>query len=316
MRAPELTKDFRPITRADHETIREYYPGHFQNRQYPRMYLSLLVLTVEPGHKATYFWGTVQGCLCLVKRKFYVRTPLLQLVAPPISKTGDVEAEKAVLAAFLAAGVSVQVSDEDLTLYGIDPGTVTPATCGGEFIYQAGTEPTRQDRYYNRLTAGIATFHNTPTKERLAKMARDWGDARGKTPSGSVGHYDAKDPNHNCNVVEAADGTYLGFSLCEQLAPGKASIVTRYRNYDPAWNRYRMGTVLHGLDLAFWPPGTLITMGAGRTPGARAHKAEIHPVHILGIHVLRSPQPVTAAEWRGCCVGGVSGGILDLFGED
>lgn len=337
----DLFRPFRPVTMADAATWDAYYAAFFRTpeadppagrvplaagvrRRYPRHYLSPLVLA---SHGKEFIWGIVDGCLCIAKRRTMMNIPTLYLILPPMSPTGDNQAEADVIDRLGRLGVRCKVSEEDIALYGLDPAGLTIDTDNAEYIYRAGDmhAPSgsafrRERSYWKQFSAKRSDGHarvlfhtDTATLDTAAladveTVVRAWHREKGKHLPPALRKVKLLPQAHETTttLVYNAAGEPVAVTIIEDL-PGDVSIITmRYHDYEKA--DAIMGDasrVLHYLDLSNYGPDTLMNMGAAVRggDGLADAKAKLHPAKVLQLHTTQAAHKLTMDQWRACAPG-------------
>lgn len=215
--------------------------------------------------------------------------PILYLVLPPMSRTGDIEAERGVIKKFAAFGLKTKISDEDAKLYRM-----------------SGVKDKDYDEYINIATEYIKTSgkHNKNKRKRLNELQRlldageieiikscdkhdmsginelyeNWLAYKGKKRSEAISHQffnKTASETESC-LIEIRNKEFTEiFAIFEKLSDGQYAYVQEIRNYgetvlkDPS-------KLMHYLTIKETNGGN-INKGNGIIQGLISHKEQCKP---------------------------------------
>jgi len=303
-----------------------YLQGFALHRKWPRYYMASADMAANPGK---YRWLVVGGCLLVVK---WVTMGGLKvhLALPPMSASGNTNAEREVLAWLTAAGVGARLSDEDLRLYGSGV-EVTPCPHGPEFLYTpkdyTALTGDAWKKWRNALNHAVRVGWKVtrlegsqvpPAQTLLREVSLAWGTERGKSGAHElrIAAHPQGVPNGWVNMVTAPSGAVQAWSAHQDM-PNSPWAVAMVGHWVPSAFRHMNASVL----LHLWDMQASscqwVNMGSGvGDKRLVAAKRKLRPCHELQLFRTVTLRPVTREEWdtsRARPVGG--GDALSLFGD-
>ena len=304
--AADLMRGFRPVLTGDSAEWAPYLQAFEQTRPSPRFYASTAWLASQ-GKK--FLWGVVDGCLVVVKRATIFKTRVLYLVLPPMSAVGDVLAERHVADRFLAAGVSVKVSNEDADAWGLDFSEVEDTGDNVERVYRCGDYVALEGatwkkwRHAQNRFAGLGpvTVTGRAAMGAAAELADRW--AEGKDKASSVGLKRAMRKAPRLGVVSVGGKPVLAFAsqaLSSSRAVAMVGITQPVDGVDMSIIGHLTDVQAYAKDLG---PDTMLTTGAApRQMGAglAAAKSKLRPSAEVRIGTWRPEVRFTEADWQAC----------------
>lgn len=315
---PELLAGFRPVQAADATTWAPYLAGFARTRRWPRYYLSPLWLASEGSR---FLWGVVGGCLVVVKRATIFRNRVLYLIVPPMHPDGDLEAERAVVQAFAAAGVSTKLSSEDMQLLGYGAAEVAEDQGNAEFVYQVGDYADLEGKAWkawrrnaNALdelelhTWAGGTKASPADLDGAEQVALAWAAGKPKASPKHVAQVlrmAGEDQGTACPARLALlrrDGRPVLAMASQQLTPSWAILLSRVR--DPELELPDTNVAGHLVGMRWYlerlGPQGLVNAGAGgqRGKGLVEAKRHLRPVHELQLYDLHTEARYTEADWQ------------------
>lgn len=323
----ELLREATPMQPNAVTAWTPYLQGFAMHRKWPRYYMASADMAANPGK---YRWLVVDDCLLVVK---WVTMGGLKvhLALPPMSKKGDTNAEREVLAWLTAAGVGARLSDEDLRLYGSGV-EVTPCPCGPEFLYAtkdyAALTGDTWKKWRNALNHAVRDGWRVTRVEGpqvpsvqtlLREVSRSWEVERDKSGAHElrIAAHPQGVPNGWVNMVTAPSGAVRAWSAHQDL-PGLPWAVAMVGHWVPsAFEHMNASVLLHLWDMRA-SSCQVVNMGSGvGDKRLVAAKRKLRPCHELPLFRTVTPRPVTRAEWDASRVRpvGKAGDALSLFGD-
>ena len=313
----ELMVGFKPVTTDCASTWAPYLAGFAMTRRWPRYYSAPLWLASE-GKK--FLHGLVGGCLVVVKRSTIFKNRVLYLIVPPMHPDGDIAAERAVVQAFAAAGVSTKLSSEDLDALGYEDHQVEADKGNAEFLYRVGDYADLAGgdwRDWRRNRAALAALQTRTWTDKPAPpaaldqaelVAQDWAKGRDKVSPKHVAkvlRMAGADTGTACPARMALlctpEGTPLLAAASQQLTDTWAVLLSRVRHPDAVLPSANVAG--HLVDVEHYQhlgPDGLVNAGAAGQRGAGLLEAKRHlrPVHELQLHDLVLASKFTEADWQ------------------
>ena len=102
--------EFKPIETTDFQFLTEWSDKLYQ-RKYPRFYECLMRYSHQPH---VFKWAIVDECLCIIKKRQIMGTPVCYLMLPPMGPNSRLVMEK-----FQWEKISTLLSEEDIDLMSI-----------------------------------------------------------------------------------------------------------------------------------------------------------------------------------------------------
>jgi 1-aminocyclopropane-1-carboxylate deaminase/D-cysteine desulfhydrase-like pyridoxal-dependent ACC family enzyme len=312
---------FRRVRPEDQATFTPYFEGREINHKKPRFYMSPMAL----GNGRAFWWKEVGGCLCMLKRRSDWN-PVLQLVVPPMSPTGDLTAEKAVIEAFRMVGVSCELGDEDVALYGYKKDLTKKHV---EYLYRAGdfATPPSGDRgkmwrwslnrcatlglvvreWHGGVPADVIEKCRFVSSRWLKNKQTDLGLAAKQVPDiGLLGIYNAfaaaAPGSTRLMLIEDPKGDPMAFTI-QQAVPGGCVLLMRYHDiHHAAWGGIDIARLTHLLDCraasAASGPDTICTLGAAVGPMASQMAAAKEKLIACGEVQVYHLTPLIKLTWE------------------
>jgi hypothetical protein len=314
----ELTLNFKAIEPSDIEVFKTYYASFFNLRKYPRYYQSLLELGMYVN-VPDFYWGIVNDCLVIVKKK-WINNPVLYLILPPMHINNNLNAEKEVISQFAQNGINCKLSEEDIELYGYKE-EVTIDKDNYEFVYDVNTFALLDDkkiRYYvtqykkiNELRHIVHTESpNQIAYQKCEDLVTRWLKHKElkKIHSGhkTFGKFINSGLNAALSIIDNVNsGLTIGFSVTEQIGSKHAIITSRFRDYDYLEIK-DPNYVIHYLDCKYWydtlGDNALLSIGSGvNVKGLVSHKAKLRPVKTLQLYNFKTDKKITREDWDSSC---------------
>lgn len=244
--AIELTAGAKVVTASNVHEFLPYYAKFFETRKHPRYQMSWVHLTQNDQK----FWKVIDGCLCVFEKSFlYAGT--VSLLLPPISLTGDIQAEYRLIQICSEAGIPTILSDEDIALYECQNKVVKQAKMY-EYVHKFEQKPQYAGKDWESTRRAINKFRAlekdgtfkheylprlTPDQQKeLDAVYQDWKAGRDFKVFDRLGHQRFNEFAVECNVLagvvyNAKLGTIAAYTILEKLADGKYIQSEQYRNY-------------------------------------------------------------------------------------
>lgn len=301
-----------------------YLQGFALHRKWPRYYMASADMAANPGK---YRWLVADDCLLVVK---WVTMGGLKvhLALPPMSRHGDIHAEREVLQWLTAAGVGARLSDEDLRLYGSVE--ATPCPHGPEFVYATGDYTAltgeRWKKWRHALNSAVRNGWGVTSiggaqvfseRERLREVTLAWAKERNKSGAHElrIASHLQGIPNGWVNMVATTSGEVRAWSAHQGIGhlPWAVAMVGHW--VPSAFEHMNASALLHLWDMQV-SHRQVVNMGSGvGDKHLMAAKRKLRPCHELPLFRTVTPRPVTREEWdtsRTRPVGGTD--ALSLFG--
>jgi len=318
-------KLFKDMPADDLEKIIPYQKAFFINRKYPRFFQSYLYLKSERKY---FFYGFVDDCFILIKKKKEFGNRVCYLVLPPISLTGDLKKEFQVIEDFRLAGIKTKVSDEDLELYNLTKKQVTKEKDNIEMIYNPNLYNTFSSkklanfRYaWNRLEILVKNKLSKNTSNYLTDLdlknnnilLERWSAEKRKNGIKSAGDYCHDWFNElNCakyfeilKFTENVDKKeILIASICEEILPNRVILDTNYADYSIQIPGFEAVKAMHVWLMKSYPEDTLINSGSGGwDKGLTSHKRFLKPCKELQIYDTKIEGKISEEDYQYVCKG-------------
>lgn len=313
----DLLTTFRTVSANSVPDLAPFFNGFFSTRANPRFYMSSLWL----GAKSEFIWGVVDGCLCVVKRRVMYKSTVIYLILPPMSSSGDIEAEKRVLMAFRQAGVGARLSSEDVELYGMAD-DVTEEPGNSEYVYRAGDHDdmsgqrwknARQQR--QELNSCCEITHYTSTLKTVAATCaaidEAWETARranggpkslGTSSTKHVVDGFAEHSRYSrCMAyVVKREKRPIMYAVGQEVAPGKTILLVGRHIFEGVRDA---ALAQHLIEMCYWRsvggPDTLLNSGASvGVTGLATMKERLRPVARLQIYQLKTDRKLTLEDYH------------------
>lgn len=282
----------------------EYLAGYAANRQWPRYYMSSVDMAAGMGR---YRWTVVDDCLVVVKWMSMGGLKIF-LSLPPMSKYGDIGAEKRVLQWFLDAGVGARLSDEDVALYNVP---CTPCHTGPEFIYKADDylilagSAWAKWRYAQNVAQQYGVSVETTMQAMPAdavRLSKAWAQSTGKNASHEIrmASNPAGIPHGWTNTLNM-DGTSIAWSAFQRITPNWVAYIASHRDTDK-FQKIDASIYTHTVNMRvvanIMGSGCIVNMGgASGDNGLAEAKRKLRPCCELTIHRAVTARKITQSDW-------------------
>ena len=247
----DLLSSFKPITKYIYYLVLPYYYVYIITRKYSRFFQSILILS-KYVNVPTYYFGIIDDCLCVLKKK-YISNPVLYLIMPPIHIKGDIKKELDLISLFASHGVKTYLSCEDLDIYNIKPNDCNKITNNFEFIYDSKLfvediyklkdSSYGNIRYYiNNFKKNIdniildcrnTTNNDIVFKSKLNNLYKDWTSLKGLKADNYQNELDSL-PNLSTFIssISYSNDKLESFGITEEVSKGQVIIVNRFTSRD------------------------------------------------------------------------------------
>jgi hypothetical protein len=315
--------------------VRQAIAAYATRRTWPRYMASPSYL----AHDSSHWWGTVGGCVVILKRKWVMGYPVLHAVLPPMSLPGDdrsLMSEMEATDKLLSLGIGVKYSEEDVVDYIPDFGCFLgkPVAQKGnvEYIYDLRGVAAAEGKQYARLRAAINAYRRTAeidsleswggllpsgqyVRASIVEITDAWAIGRPKQWAGAMRQACAAIAGDATCSLFREHGTATAYSLSEKVTDSWYIGALALRSYSPDIDFARCGDMVFWQDAhsvvayaraAQWPVTTTLYYNFGsavNSKGLTAHKEELGPCKRLQIYDVKPAQPVTAEEWKAAVPG-------------
>lgn len=297
-------------------------------RKYPRYYMSPSFL----AHDGSYWWGRVENCLVILKRKWVMGRPVLYAVLPPMHYPDyGPSAEFLCGMRLLALGIGIKVSDEDIE--NIVPFVTPPIAQVGNFEYvydlrevaaaqgprfkRIRTARNKLDVRGNGLTMMTVPINDLGNiKTEICELTKQWTIRRGGRWKSAWKHTNAVLAGAEDISLIYEDGSLCAYSVIERICPNWYVGTMSFCSYAPDLRFKQASYALFWMDAAYAEgsgvflgddPGKPLYLNFGSAVGVQglvAHKEGLGPCGTLQIYDLKPVHPVTAEEWKYAVPGG------------
>src|SRR5258705_536050 len=123
---PSFVKQFKRITPKTISTLLPFYSTRLD--LLPHYFMSPVLL-----FSYCFYYAVIDNCLLLLKREWISGYPIIYLLVPPMSMTGDITAEQYLLKHCLSLGISSRIYDDISWMKSAESADLV----GEEYIYRS-----------------------------------------------------------------------------------------------------------------------------------------------------------------------------------
>lgn len=301
---------FKEMLPATWQTIIDsYFPAFFQTRKYPRFFQSYLYLKSERKY---FYYGFIDDCFILIKRKKEFGNRVCYLVLPPIHYKGDLQAELNLIERFRTQGIKTKLSDEDILIYKYNNKLIRKEKDNIEHVYHPEDFISTGKKfryYYNKLISSNEIDINIKYKlsgsdiTDIERLINNWAKYKKMQPDRCHDYFNDNDLNFYIEVKHA--GNIVTSTMNEVIMPGKIIMATNYSDYYHQIPRLQSNKALHMVLMNYCRenhPDSLINSGSGGwDKGLTAHKENMRPCKKLQIFDTKIENKLTEEEYQLIC---------------
>jgi len=313
-------KDFRcykDMPPEEWNNIKTYYNSFFLSRKYPRFFQSYLYLKSERKY---FFYGYLDDCFILIKKKKEFGQRVFYLVLPPISLSNNLHKELELINSLRMQGVKTKISDEDIQLYNISKNLYSKDKDNIEHIYDPKhfidlSKPTffKFRYYFNKLnkykekdllSISISNKLSADQISRADILTNNWN--KYKKMHADLCHHYFNDNNDNMYFeIINKNNNVITSSINEQIHPNHVLITTNYSDYNYQFKDLQINKAIHCLMCKYWVDKIkYINSGSGGWDKTLTlHKRQLRPIKELQIYDTKIENRITEEEYQFLCKG-------------
>lgn len=317
-----LLADFRKCGPVYPDEWHAVIAAYAARRNFPRYYLSPSFL----AHDGSYWWGRVENCLVILKRKWVMGRPVLYAVMPPMHYPDyGPSVEFLCGMRLLALGIGIKVSDEDVA--NLVPFVTPPVPQVGnfEYVYDLREVAAAQGPKFNRIRTArnrgtalvsILDADYTPvrsllgTREEIRELTAKWIQRRRGRWNTAWKHAHTALEGTGDVALLYEDKKLSAYSVTERIANNWYIGTLSFSSYAPELRFKQASYYLFWMAAAYIEGGGTFLGDDPNKPlylnfgsavgvaGLAAHKEGLGPCNTLQIYDLKPQHPVTAEEWK------------------